>query len=222
MMIRNVCLSVLALVICVSAFGQGGSNITLLYQWNDMSLPSSSAHNNRYNEVWGIAQGGREYAVIDSTMGTHIFDISDPLNPTTAGYYDTSTEPHVAGNYRGNWGVYPFLPSGLILASDMQNGLFVLDPSQAVGIIPDEDATGQMLEMYPNPFDETLAISINEEKLGKVHINIYNELGALIVSFYETADGDMLIDTSNLQVGIYEVSVIGKTFSETHKLIKIK
>ncbi|MBL4657707.1 MAG: hypothetical protein JKX73_06880, partial [Flavobacteriales bacterium] len=77
---RSVYVLFLALLTSFSVIGQGSLNVTLLYQWNDTSLPSSQAHDNRYNEIWGVAQGGREYAIIGSTMGTHIFDITDPSN----------------------------------------------------------------------------------------------------------------------------------------------
>lgn len=49
-------------------------------------------------------------------------NISDPTNPKILGYYDTY--PGV-GQYDGAWGAYPFLPSGNILVSDIQSGLFV-------------------------------------------------------------------------------------------------
>ena len=50
----------------------------LLGQWNDPNLVGSSAYNNTYNEVWGLAIGGREYAVIGSTAGTHFLDVTFP------------------------------------------------------------------------------------------------------------------------------------------------
>ena len=58
--------------------------------------------------------------------GLQIFDISDPYNPIKAGYYDTYL-PNNHNGYAGNWGVDPQLPSGIILVSDVQSGLFVLD-----------------------------------------------------------------------------------------------
>ena len=58
--------------------------------------------------------------------GIQIFDISDPYNPIKAGYYDTYL-PNNHNGYAGNWGVDPQLPSGIILASDVQSGLFVLE-----------------------------------------------------------------------------------------------
>ena len=58
--------------------------------------------------------------------GLQIFDISNPNNPIKAGYYDTYL-PDNHNGFAGNWGVDPLLPSGIILASDVQSGLFVLE-----------------------------------------------------------------------------------------------
>ncbi|MEZ4883397.1 MAG: choice-of-anchor B family protein [Chitinophagales bacterium] len=58
--------------------------------------------------------------------GVQLFDISDPENPFQAAYFDTfSTNTNYNGS-KGCWGVYPYLPSGNIIASDMANGLFVV------------------------------------------------------------------------------------------------
>jgi len=58
--------------------------------------------------------------------GLQVFDISDPSNPIRIAYYDTYM-PVNTGGYAGAWGVYAFLPSGRILISDVQSGLFVLN-----------------------------------------------------------------------------------------------
>jgi choice-of-anchor B domain-containing protein len=57
--------------------------------------------------------------------GLQIWDISAPTAPVRVGYFDTYASADYAGLV-GAWGVYPFLPSGNILVSDTQNGLFVL------------------------------------------------------------------------------------------------
>lgn len=60
--------------------------------------------------------------------GVTIHDVRDPSNIVEVGNYDTS--PAFSGNgFNGCWGVYPYLPSGLIIASDIENGLFVLGPT---------------------------------------------------------------------------------------------
>lgn len=57
---------------------------TLLGRWSDPTLQGSSAYDNTYNEVWGLAVNGREYGVIGSTFGTHLIDITDPAAPFEA------------------------------------------------------------------------------------------------------------------------------------------
>jgi choice-of-anchor B domain-containing protein len=56
--------------------------------------------------------------------GYMVLDISDPENPQVAGQYDTDPTPST-GSYKGAWGCYPYLPSGNVLISDMQTGLYV-------------------------------------------------------------------------------------------------
>ena len=48
------------------------------------------------------------------------------------GTFDTS--PNFSGDgFYGCWGVYPWLPSGLIIASDIEDGLYVLQPNYVRG-----------------------------------------------------------------------------------------
>jgi choice-of-anchor B domain-containing protein len=58
--------------------------------------------------------------------GLEVWDISDPENPERAYFYDSYPAPNVA-SYAGAWGVNPNLPSGNILLSDMQGGLFIFE-----------------------------------------------------------------------------------------------
>src|SRR5690606_27722698 len=50
--------------------------------------------------------------------GVQVFDISDPENIVRIAYYDTYSNTNYDG-YEGCWGVYPFLESGNIIASDI-------------------------------------------------------------------------------------------------------
>ena len=65
------------------------------------------------------------------TEGVVITDVSRPGNPIEVGKYDTY--PGSGGGTQGCWGAYPYLPSGTLLASDIQNGLFVLTPTYIRG-----------------------------------------------------------------------------------------
>lgn len=62
--------------------------------------------------------------------GVQVFDISNPQNIVCVAYYDTYPENTDYVGYEGCWGVYPFLPSGTIIASDMSNGLFLMQLTQ--------------------------------------------------------------------------------------------
>lgn len=63
------------------------------------------------------------------SAGTRIIDMSVPSEPAELGYFDTY--PGAVNSYVGNWETYPYLPSGKILASDMQTGLYVFTFSGA-------------------------------------------------------------------------------------------
>ncbi len=58
--------------------------------------------------------------------GLVVFDISDPTDVKLAGYYDTHPENTNYSSYKGVWGAYPYLPSGVVLASDRHRGLHIL------------------------------------------------------------------------------------------------
>lgn len=60
------------------------------------------------------------------TFGVHVLDVEYPEMPLLVGYYDTS--PMDSGGYNGAWGAYPYLPSGRVLVSDRQTGLWGIAP----------------------------------------------------------------------------------------------
>lgn len=59
--------------------------------------------------------------------GVTIHDAARPGNLVEVGNYDTS--PNYPGpGFHGSWGAFPFLPSGNVLASDIEEGLYILEP----------------------------------------------------------------------------------------------
>ena len=63
--------------------------------------------------------------------GVMIHDATYPYNLIEVGNYDTYFDQTTG--YDGCWGAYPYLPSGIILATDRSEGLFVLGPTYAQG-----------------------------------------------------------------------------------------
>ncbi len=65
------------------------------------------------------------------TSGVQILDVSQDGLMVETGYYDTSLDS--GDGFSGCWGAYPYLPSGNILATDRQRGLFVLQSDYSRG-----------------------------------------------------------------------------------------
>ena len=97
------------------------------------------------------------------TDGVVITDASDPDNLVKVASYDTYLGS--SGGFGGCWGAYPFLPSGILLASDRQTGLYVLQPnyvqaSKVAGTVKDfvtgNDLLGVSIEILNTQMnDET-------------------------------------------------------------------
>ena len=76
---------------------------------------------------------GRELYLSNYTEGIRILDLSDPAHPAEFGWADSYPGP--SGGYGGVWEVCPFFPSGTVIASDMQTGLYVYRPVREYGIV---------------------------------------------------------------------------------------
>lgn len=63
--------------------------------------------------------------------GCIIVDATHADNLIEVGNFDTFI-PNTTG-FNGAWGAYPYLPSGLILVSDIQSGLYILEPNYVQG-----------------------------------------------------------------------------------------
>ncbi|MBK7965857.1 MAG: choice-of-anchor B family protein [Bacteroidetes bacterium] len=96
------------------------SNIVLLDKLQGNPGSGSIIHNTYIRNNFAINSYYKD--------GVTIVDVSRPRNMITVGKYDTYTQG--AGNgFNGAWGVHPFLPSGNLVVSDINNGLFVLTPT---------------------------------------------------------------------------------------------
>lgn len=88
---------------------------SLIQEWTG---PTAAIDHNGYTR-------GNRYYMSNYQRGTTILDITDPANPTEAGFFDSFPSSDSAA-FNGVWGTYPYLPSGLILSSDINSGLYVL------------------------------------------------------------------------------------------------
>lgn len=80
---------------------------------------------------------GNYYYMSNYRRGLTVIDVSDPANMREVGFFDTFAVPvENSANFNGAWGAYPFLPSGNILVSDIEYGLWVLKLNENDGDLP--------------------------------------------------------------------------------------
>jgi choice-of-anchor B domain-containing protein len=90
------------------------------------SLGTSYIGPNTTTDHNGYAKGNRYYTS-HYRRGLVVFDLTDPQALVEVGNLDTFVSPLAdVAETEGAWGVYPYLPSGTILVSDIDNGLFIL------------------------------------------------------------------------------------------------
>ena len=154
--------------------------------------------------------------------GAQVFDISNTSSPFNAGYYDTfpdDTDYTSGFGYGpGCWGVYPFLPSRHIIASDITYGLFVLDGTQ---VLSDNDIFSETnMIVYPNPAGEQISITSSDKFLNeKIKIDLYNALGDRVLSVSNYVPG-IPVNISSLPSGIFLLKLSDGKSSLTKKIIK--
>ena len=140
--------------------------------------------------------------------GLFIFDISNPEDPQIAGFYDTYLGDYSI-HYQGAWGVYPFLPSGNIIVSDRQTGLYIFDVSEAINPLSvNSPGDESEIKLFPNPFTNSLQIEFPEGEIPKdFTLELISISGQKIVSYEIKNNNSQIfsqdISEKNISHGVY-------------------
>ncbi len=170
---------------------------------------------------------GNRWAVVSCYQdGLNIYDLAYPNNIYVAGYFDThpqggfNTGNYTGSDYRGNWGAYPYLPSVIIIALDMQNGVFILDPSATYNIpvgVNERSTEFDFMNMYPNPAGNVLNIMSNITE--SAQLTITDVLGKIQLEKHFDNFAYRSISTQDLAGGTYFVTIRTPKNSITKKII---
>jgi hypothetical protein len=151
-------------------------------------------------------------------QGVLVYDIKDPENPKEIAHWDTYPDDTDFSGMYGCWGVYPFLPSGNIIASDQIYGLFVFDLATSV----DEKSALKQLQVFPNPvksgsFNIQLFSGDDETTI----IEIFNTAGQMVFAI-ETEQNHLNINRNLLGAsGVYVVKVrSGEQIGQTKLILE--
>ncbi|MDX1942079.1 MAG: choice-of-anchor B family protein, partial [Saprospiraceae bacterium] len=117
------------------------------------------------------------------TAGGVIVDASRPDNLIEVANWDTYSIPQVG--FHGAWGLYPFLPSGNILVSDIENGLFVIKPElkracflegKITDAINGQSLSGANISILSSQSNEAISDIVGNYKTGQVQSGTFNVL----------------------------------------------
>lgn len=200
------------------------------------SLDVSSMGNLTMNQVFRSNQGntphnpyviGNDVLIgANYTDGVQIFNISNPSAVYRSGYFDTDTTinyPSYTQAYHGCWGAYTELPSGLLIASDMQNGLYILD---IAGAITDVNATAQAsigVTAYPNPFNSNFFVNASTTREQMLTWTVYDGAGRAVLTSTENVPAGAIIleiPAENLATGSYYVKLESEELNGSVKMVK--
>lgn len=152
--------------------------------------------------------------------GLRIYNTSDPSNITEAGFYDTYLGPNAAG-FKGAWGVYPFLPSGKVIVSDMQEGLFVFDVSAITGTTGlKSSSNSHQFSVFPNPVSDRIQISFENG----INVNYQYELidmkGNVLMSGETNSTQNSIDLDATIQTGLYLLKLFNENEMTHLKIVK--
>jgi len=99
------------------------ANITELGRIRSNPGSGTIVHNTHFMNNYVITSYYRD--------GTTIHDVTYPYNMIEVGNFDSHASS--GDGFDGGWGVYPWLPSGNVIVSDIDNGLFVLGANYVRG-----------------------------------------------------------------------------------------
>lgn len=157
---------------------------------------------------------GNDFHMANYRAGYRLIDVSNIENQDIEqiGFFDTFPSSNSA-QFNGAWNVYPFLPSGIILISDIDRGLFILKKNNLLQTLDLEKK--QPIAVLPNPASDIVNVSSKNQSIEK--IEIFNILGKKIKEVEVSNLSDVSLDISSLDSGLYLLKVNNST---TKKIIK--
>lgn len=135
--------------------------------------------------------------------GLQVYDISDPATPIRVMEYKTSNIAN-RNSYEGAWGVYPFLPSGNLLVSDMQEGLFVIKGMDEV-LNAEDLKFYNSFTLYPNPASDVIQVKLEDPVDAEIQVS--NAQGHILLT-KDITSNSLELDVKYLPVGYYFMTLI--------------
>ncbi len=168
---------------------------------------------------------GNKWALVSCYQdGLNVYNISNPSSPSLEGYFDTypqggfNTGNYNGDPYQGNWGAYPYFPSGNILALDMTNGAFMLQLSPTIGL-KEQTKNNLSVRIQQNPASQFISYQIESNESGTYKLELNDALGKCVLKIKDELNSTSCcntVDINEIPNGIYffTISLKDKTYKE--------
>lgn len=153
--------------------------------------------------------------------GVHMYDLSNNAIPDKLGYFDTYWQNDAIGFtnpvYAGCWGAWPFPEDNLLIASDMQNGLFILDVSQALSNESIYEKSNSASLRFMNPGCGSLNLFFENEIPRQ--IRLLSPDGKIIYQFEPTEYSHIIPESALDNSGVYFIQALYDIESRNYRYI---
>jgi len=162
--------------------------------------PSAAIDHNGYVK-------GNKFYLANYRAGVRILDItniSSSTNPMTEiGYFDTYPANDNT-NYNGAWSVYPYFPSGNIIISDIERGMFII--RQSGTLTTNETQLNSFFTISPNPTINNPIINASQNQSIKT-IELYNIIGQKVFFKNNINVQEFVLPIQDYAKGMYLIKI---------------
>ncbi|MEO8666793.1 MAG: choice-of-anchor B family protein [Ignavibacteria bacterium] len=209
---------------------EGGSNHAKIWNITDPSTQIQVADLMPYD---GASMVHNAYVKGDSLYLAHyragviVYNIQDPAAPVEVGHYDTYPGVNSTA-YQGCWNVYPYLPSGNIIASDISTGLYIVKVGASTSVNENNPTVNSfaLSQNYPNPFNPLTMITyyIPGQSFVKIKVcdEVGREVGSLVNTVQQKGSYSVEFNGDGFASGIYYYTIEAGEFIQTKKMILTK
>lgn len=170
------------------------SSSTMIFNVEDPANPSyvGKFENGNTAVTHNLYTQGDLIFAANYRSGLRIYDASNPTNLSEVAFFDTYDGSDSA-EFNGLWSVYPYFPSGTIIGSDLERGLFVWSLDEPTIDITLPGGVPELLD----PNGDSVAVSITETNPGDL------QAGTEFLA-YDIGSGFTFLPLSDLGGGSYD------------------
>lgn len=209
---------------------EGGSNHAKIWDISDITNQVQLADITPYDNASMVHNAyvkGNLLYLAHYRAGVVVCNIQNPANPTELGHYDTYPGTN-STDYQGCWNVYPYLPSGRIIASDIATGLYVLELNGTTSSETETELAGDysLSQNYPNPFNPLTVITYFVPSASKVKLTVTDILGRHVAELVNEVQNrgsySAEFNASGINSGTYFYTLEAGEYVQTKKMTLVK